>query len=87
MVESDFVVKKSTYKNITGQQIRLTRLSQAPALSQADLAKCANRRGVTLDQWTISRIENRTRNVSDYELLAIAKCLGVTVDQLFARNR
>ena len=51
-------------------------------MSQADLARCLIRRDVPLDQGAISRIENRTRNVSDYELVAIARCLGVAVSAL-----
>lgn len=80
-------MKKSAHKNMTGEQIRLTRIFRAPPLSQADLARCLNCHGITLDQGAISRIENRSRNVSDHELFAIAKCLGVPVEQLFRRPR
>lgn len=71
---------------MTGEQIRLTRIFHSPPLSQAALSQCLRRQGVTLDQGAISRIENRTRNVSDYELFALAKCLGVPVERLFVRK-
>lgn len=53
-----------------------------PPLAQAALAHGVKVRGVNLDQAAISRIENRTRNVSDYELIAIAQCLNVSVESL-----
>ncbi len=54
-----------------------------PPISQNDLAKAVGKHGVQLDQGAISRIESRSRNVSDYELIALAQCLGVAVDALF----
>lgn len=77
-------MKKSKFKNVTGRRIREARISQTPPLSQSDLALAVRKHRVQLDQGAISRIESRSRNVSDYELLAIARCLGVTVDSLFA---
>jgi hypothetical protein len=42
-------------------------------------------RGISLDQTAISRIENQTRYVMDYEAAAIARCLKVSVGWLFGR--
>lgn len=53
-----------------------------PRMSQRALARCVVKRGINLDQAAISRIENRSRQVLDHELAAIAKCLGVTVGLL-----
>lgn len=77
----------SKFKNIAGSRIRQARRLQEPPLSQKDLARRVTRRGVNLDQGTISRIENRTRNVSDYELLAIARCLKVSIGFLCGEAR
>jgi transcriptional regulator with XRE-family HTH domain len=73
---------KKSHKNVTGRRIREARIFRNPPFSQADLASCLTKRGVHLDQGAISRIENRVRNVSDYELVAIARCLGVSLDRL-----
>jgi hypothetical protein len=43
-------------------------------------------RGVTLDQTAVSRIENHTRYVMDYEAAAIAQCLKVSVGWLFGEG-
>ena len=67
---------------MTGVRIRVARLSKTPPLSQADLARCVARQGVRLDQTAISKIEHQSISVTDYELIAIARCLGVTVDSL-----
>ena len=75
-------MKKSKYKNATGYLIRDVRKFRTPPMSQEQLAACVRRRGVVLDQTTISRIENRTRNVTDHELIAIARCLKVSVGSL-----
>lgn len=79
-------LKKSQYKNVTGAQIREKRIFHEPPISQTDLAQCVTKQGVPLDQGAISRIERRRRNISDYELRAIARCLGVTIDVLFAKR-
>ena len=79
-------MKTARHKNATGQRIRAARLFHQPPLSQADLARCVAKRGVHLDQAAISRIENRSRNVSDYELIALARCLGLSVDALLTRS-
>jgi len=68
--------------NATGHRIRQLRLANTPALSQTDLASSLSRRGVSMDQASLSRIEGRTRGVTDIELMAFAKCLKVSVSVL-----
>ena len=80
-------MKKPKHKNITGKQIREQRVFHDPPISQTDLAYCATKQGVPLDQGAISRIEGRGRTVSDYELRAIARCLGVSIDMLFGGKK
>jgi transcriptional regulator with XRE-family HTH domain len=75
-------MKPPQHKNVTGPRIRAARRGQQPRLSQAALAKGVAKYGVRLDQAALSRIESRSRNVADYELVAIARRLGVTVDAL-----
>lgn len=71
--------KQSAFKNVTGQRIREARLKRRPPVSQDDLTGKLAARGITLDQTAISRIENRTRYIMDYELITIARCLRVSV--------
>jgi HTH-type transcriptional regulator, cell division transcriptional repressor len=71
--------KKISGKNVTGERIRMARLDLNPPLSQTQLRQCLARKRIVLDQTAISRIENGERYVMDYELVAIAKCLQVSV--------
>jgi len=73
---------KAKYKNLIGDHVRLTRTAHEPPISQAELAACVRKKGIFMDQASISRIENRTRSVSDFELLALADCLGVAITKL-----
>jgi len=75
-------MKNSRHKNASGHRIRQFRQSNTPMLSQTDLANGVIKRGVAMDQTALSRIEARTRSVTDLELLAFAKCLKVSVSVL-----
>jgi transcriptional regulator with XRE-family HTH domain len=55
-------------------------------VSQDDLAGRLAARGITMDQTAVSRIENQTRYLMDYELAAIAKALRVSVAWLFGEG-
>lgn len=66
--------------------MRQARLDLTPAVSQDDLAGRLARRGVALDRSAISRIESRERYVMDYETVALAKALDVTVGWLFGEK-
>lgn len=77
-------MKKLDYngkRNICGGRIRTLRL--AKRLSQAQLAARMQVRGVTLEQDGVSRVESGERLVTDYELRAFARVLGVGVEELF----
>jgi hypothetical protein len=79
-------MKKTTqlpHRNVIGGRIRRARLKCNPPVSQDDLAGRLAAHGVTLDQTAISRIENQTRYLMDYEVSAIAKCLKVSAGWLF----
>lgn len=66
--------------NLCGGRIRRARRAQT--WSQQQLAACVSGHGVVLDQGAISRIESGGRNVSDYELVALARCLSVSISYL-----
>lgn len=66
-------------KNIIGDKIRLARLTRKPILRQKDLLAKLDLQGLYLSESTLSKIESGTRNVSDFEVVAIAEALGVSV--------
>ncbi len=55
-------------------------------LSQDALAGRLAKKGISLDRSAISRIESRERYVMDYEAVAIAKCLKVTIGHLIGEK-
>lgn len=67
-------------RNVSGERVRQVRTRKR--LTQADLAARAQTTGAILEQDAISRIENGSRIVQDYELRALAEVLGVTSDWL-----
>lgn len=67
-------------RNISGERVRLARLERR--YSQQTLAAKVQLEGVILEQDAISRIESGARMVQDYELRALAKQLGKSVDWL-----
>ena len=71
--------RQSPQRNVVGKRIQIARLRCKPPVSQDDLAGKLAGRGITLDQTAISRIENQARYLMDYELIAIAKALKVSV--------
>ena len=75
-------MKNLGHKNVTGKRIQEHRKAHVPPLTQADLARCMKKQGLNILQDAISRIENQQMGVSDIELIAIAKCLGVSVGLL-----
>jgi len=70
-------------RNLVGRRIRQARLRCKPPVSQEDLAGRLAAKGISIDQTAISRIENQTRYLMDYEVAAIARSLRVSVAKLF----
>jgi transcriptional regulator with XRE-family HTH domain len=62
-------------KNIVGKRLRQTRIKKR--LTQDQLSAKLARSGVPIDRAGISKIENGSRCVCDYELKSIAKVLNV----------
>lgn len=66
--------------NISGERIRMER--EKAKLSQEKLAAKLQLLGLDITQKAVSRIETGDRVVADYELVALAKALNVTVEYL-----
>ena len=76
-------MKKICYydnKNIISKKLK--ELRQKRKLSQSDLAAKLQTMNVNIDQQMISKIEKNKRQVTDYELVCICKCLMVTPNEL-----
>ena len=67
-------------KNICGERVKAARRSLG--LSQLDLAAKLQVSGVNIERDSVSRIEIGTRFVADYELLALAEILNVSLEYL-----
>lgn len=67
-------------RNISGDTIKKLRKPQK--LSQQDLAARLQVAGISIERDSISRIENGSRFISDFELKAIAQILETTVNYL-----
>lgn len=70
--------------NITGKRIKAARIKAG--LSQQQLSDKLELSAVYVCRGSVSRIENGERAVTDIEIDAISKVLGVTLNYLFGRN-
>ncbi|WP_394267439.1 helix-turn-helix domain-containing protein [Anaerotignum sp.] len=68
-------------KNICGEQIRKIRMEKK--MSQAALSRALQLEGITIDRYSICRMEKGERFIADYELIKIAGILGVSVASFF----
>lgn len=68
-------------RNITGKKISSIR--KLKELTQEQLAARLNVQGIDIDRPMISKIENQTRELLDYEIKGIAIALGVSIEELF----
>ncbi|AOY75615.1 helix-turn-helix domain-containing protein [Clostridium formicaceticum] len=66
-------------RNLIGNRVRQARHKTKPKVTQTDLLARLAVRGIELEKTTISKIEAKTRPVTDIELVAIADALGVSV--------
>ena len=67
-------------KNLCGDRVREGRARNR--MTQADLAARLQIEGITIERDSVSRIEIGTRFVADFELVIIAKILGVSLEWL-----
>lgn len=70
--------------NITGKRIKDARIKAG--LSQQQLSDKLELSAVYVCRGSVSRIENGERAVTDIEIDAISKVLGVSLDYLFGRS-
>ncbi len=73
--------RKAVARNLIGRRIKQARLAAKRPVLQDDPSGRLAVRGITLDQGAVSRIENQSRYVMDYEALAIARYLKVPNDK------
>ena len=76
-------MKKICYynnKNIISQKLKMLR--EEKKISQSNLAARLQTMNLNIDQQMISKIEKNNRQVTDYELACICKCLSVTPNDL-----
>ncbi len=71
-------------KNIIAERLKKSR--EAKGLSQSDLAAKLQTMNINIDQQMISKIEKNKRQVTDYELAAVCKCLTITPNELLNFN-
>ena len=74
----------SEKKNLIGANLK--RIRTKAKISQQLLSTKLELLGVYVCRGSISRIEDFSRTVTDIELFAIAKALGVTPDSLYTEN-
>lgn len=68
-------------RNIVGLKIKKLRIRKE--LTQEQLAARLNVLGIDIDRVMLSRIENQTRYLLDYEIKGIAEALEVKINELF----
>lgn len=69
-------------RNIVGGRVREARRRHTPRLTQAELAARLQVAGLRLDRGAISKIEIGYQEVTDIELVALARALGVSASWL-----
>lgn len=71
-------------RNIIGRRVEERR--KALGMRQNDLLVQLQRQGVSLNASGISKLEGQIRSVADYELVALAEVLGVSVGYLLGQQ-
>ena len=67
--------------NLIGDRLRVLRKKHH--LSQQQLSERLEKQAVYICRGSISRIEDKSRTVTDIELMGLAKVLGVKIQDLF----
>lgn len=69
-------------KNIISYRLKEKRI--ALGLSQEQLAARMQTMNVNMDQQMVSKIEKNNRQVTDFELACLCKCLEITPNEMLA---
>lgn len=70
--------------NIVGGRVKEARSKRKPPMTQDQLSGKLALLGVSIDRAGISKIEIGQRSVLDFEVKALSKALGVTVEWLLS---
>jgi len=73
-------------RNIVGPRIKLARKQAVPKITQEDLCARLQVLGLQLERPAISKIETGYREVTDIEVVALAKALYVSVAWLLGEE-
>jgi len=65
-------------QNLVGERVKEARAKSRPPVTQQQLSKRLSRLSVSIDRAGIAKIETGIRGVLDFEVVALAKSLGVT---------
>lgn len=84
MARASKIYKPDGRCNISGERVKEERLRAG--LSQEQLAYKLQIIGLDVTQKVISRIENGSRVVADYELDYLATALGTTINHLLGKE-
>lgn len=71
-----------TTQNLVAERVKQGRASADPPLTQEALSNKLAKLGVSIDRAGVAKIETGIRGVLDFELVALAKALGVKVTWL-----
>ncbi len=71
-------------RNLCGDRIREVRARRR--LSQSDLCKLVQLKGIMIERDVVSRMESGTRIITDFEAVAIAEALEVPVLWLMGKE-
>jgi transcriptional regulator with XRE-family HTH domain len=74
-------------KNLIGNRVRIARMRGRNLVSQQELAARLSVMGISMDRTTISKIEAGDRLVTDYELYAISRALGLSIEWFFSDTK
>jgi hypothetical protein len=69
-------------QNLVGERVKEARGKSRPPVTQKELSKRLAKLGVSIDRAGIAKVETGIRGVLDYEAVALAKALNVTVNWL-----
>lgn len=72
---------------MVGERVKIARRRRNPPLTQDDLSGQLAAHGIQLDRILISRIESGSRYVTDVEVRALSKVLGVTPGWLLGMEK
>jgi HTH-type transcriptional regulator, cell division transcriptional repressor len=69
-------------KNVVGTRVRQARKQAKPPITQLELLARLQVMGMIIEQPALSKIESGYRPVTDIEVVALARALGVSADWL-----